>query len=63
MRGKSTETLKRDFQRDAFGTIANMSPILGAAITAGIIWGMLRMVLGKDSKLAKLVGTIAALLG
>ena len=63
MRGKSTETLKRDIQRDTIGAISNMSPVLGAAITAGIIWGMLRLILGKDSKMAKIVGTIAALLG
>lgn len=59
-RGKSPETLKRDFHRDAIWTLAKINPLLGAGIFVGLFWGILAMVWGKDSKLAKFVLTIAA---
>lgn len=60
MKGKSPETLKRDFHRDAIWTLAKVSPMLGAGVLVGLFWGLLAMIWGMDNKLAKFVLTIAA---
>lgn len=59
-KGKSSETLKRDFSRDAIWTLAKMNPLLGAGLFVGIFWGILAMIWSKDSKLAKFFLTLAA---
>ncbi len=59
IKGKSPETLARDMHRDAIWTLGGISPLLGAGIFVGLFWGLLAMALGKESKLAKFVLTIA----
>lgn len=52
MRGKSFETIKRDFVRAPLSTISQLSPITGLAIGAGIIYGLVRLLVGQG-KLSK----------
>jgi hypothetical protein len=43
MYGKSFETIKRDFVRAPLTTISQLSPVTGLAIGAGIIYGLVRL--------------------
>ncbi|MCB9807507.1 hypothetical protein H6768_06610 [Candidatus Peribacteria bacterium] len=52
MYGKSFETIKRDFVRAPLTTISQLSPVTGLAIGAGIIYGLVRLLVGQG-KLSK----------
>lgn len=60
IKGKSPETLKRDFHRDALWTLAKVSPLIGAGAFVAIFGILLATIWGKESKLAKVVFTVAA---
>lgn len=61
-RGKSWETIKKDFAKAPLSTMMQISPMAGLAIGAAIIYGLVRMMVG-EGKLSKFFGATTAILG
>jgi hypothetical protein len=60
-RGKSWETIKKDFWKGKLSTIMEISPVAGLAMGAVLIWVLVRYFVG-EGKLSKFSWAIAAIL-
>lgn len=61
-RGKSWETIKKDFAKAPLSTMMQISPMAGLAIGSAIIYGLIRLMVG-EGKLSKFFGVTTAIFG